>query len=1074
VQLLGMGESASQAEARIRASFDGIKAESVGVRELIKEIGDLFLTAADRARLLAENQRNVLAQNAELRLGNAIQMQDAAASRIPVIEREIAALERRAAVEAQIAAQNRRARTQTPQDQEGSVTTELFSARAELAGLRARMADMSQRIGEINEARARLANAGRDMAEGEYGPPLPKPERANNDALREQMALAAEGERIRLAARTSTEKYSEAQANLNRLLQAGAIDQETYNRALRDANPLLQEGERLRLSVRTEAEKFADVQTNLNSLIAAGAIDQETYNRALREADPATKSAADAAARSVQSANALESNFTGAFTRAFEAGKNGADSFFTSVKNGMRSLAASIASQLVFRMAVTPVVNSVGGAFGFSNLIGNASTPIGGSTLGNLFGGGTANAATASAATGTAGSTGGGFSLSSLGSLNSLRNVGSGLGQFFPGGGAINTGFGFLDAGLNASTGIGSGSAIANSAATYGEGIGAFSNAGVTQASGAAAGGVSFGQLLGPAAAIGGGIYGMYSGIKKGGIGGYTGAAGGAVSAATGIGMLGAAAGLLPALGVLGPIGLALGAALALAGAFMPGKKASGKGQEVSINTLNGDRNAYGLGGSRFSQGNADYAGSLAGNVAGLESALQDQLGFGIDTTIGAGVTSGRKKNDPGTLYLRVGEQRAQFGNDEAGAKAFGETAGRFLLEEFKRASTGQGDKGSIVRNSGSIEDLGKNLDWYESTYKALAGIQARTTQFAESLRTLIKPYDDAIAKSQQLELATDALTKKRGEELEKALEPMLRNGLAAETYSAGLKAVTDNYEAVIRVAGELGRSTDDLTAAMGRAADKFRADAQRGFDGAIRAANGQSYIDDALAVRDNWNANAGNYLAAGRDPNALYAAQITSVINQLDASQLDNVIAALRGLDDVAVLFAEARKNELAIIQQQNAAVQTLAERQNGAGSAYGVITNMQQYVASLSTSDASAGTAEDRLLAARRQFDAIYGAAQAGDARSISGLQSAAETFRQSSRDIYGGGQGYADAVSLIGNRLDGVAGMGADALTQSFVTENARQNTDRIVDALADLRRENAALRSDINMLLMRPAA
>jgi hypothetical protein len=112
--------------------------------------------------------------------------------------------------------------------------------------------------------------------------------------------------------------------------------------------------------------------------------------------------------------------------------------------------------------------------------------------------------------------------------------------------------------------------------------------------------------------------------------------------------------------------------------------------------------------------------------------------------------------------------------------------------------------------------------------------------------------------------------------------------------------------------------------------------------------------------------------------------------------------------------------------------------------------------------------------MLAARRQFDAVYGSAQAGNARSISGLQSAAETFRQSSRDIFGGGQGYADALRLIGDRLDGVAGMGADALTQSFVTENARQNTDRIVDALADLRRENAALRRDINMLLMRPAA
>ena len=358
-------------------------------------------------------------------------------------------------------------------------------------------------------------------------------------------------------------------------------------------------------------------------------------------------------------------------------------------------------------------------------------------------------------------------------------------------------------------------------------------------------------------------------------------------------------------------------------------------------------------------------------------------------------------------------------------------------------------------------------------------GSQAATLRISNCdwvtlLPALVKPYDEAIGKAKQLELATDALTKKRGEELEKALEPMLRNGLAAETYSDGLKAVRDNYEAVIRVAGELGRSTDDLAAAMGRAADKFRADAQRGFDSAVRAANGQSYIDQAIAVRDNWNANANNYLAAGRDPNVLYAAQITSVLKQLDSSQIDNVIAALRGLDDVAVLFAEARKNELAIIERQNAAAQALAERQNGAGSALGVITNLQQYVASLSTSDASAGTAEDRMLAARRQFDAVYGAAQAGDARSISGLQSAAETFRQSSREIYGGGQGYADALRLIGDRLDGVAGMGADALTQSFVTENARQNTDRIVDALADLRRENAALRRDINMLLMRPAA
>jgi hypothetical protein len=229
----------------------------------------------------------------------------------------------------------------------------------------------------------------------------------------------------------------------------------------------------------------------------------------------------------------------------------------------------------------------------------------------------------------------GGFSFSNVaGAASTGRSLfsGGGLGSFFPGGGSINTGVGFLDAGLNATAfGGGAGNIASSVPGAAGDGGALLAHAG--------GGGATFGQLLGPAAAIGGGLYGVYSGIQRGGIGGYTGAAGGAISAATGIGMLGSAAGLLPALGALGPIGLALGAALALAGAFMPGAQVSGKGQEVNFNTLNGAKTTYGLGGDRFSQGNQDYASQLAGGVSQLESALQDKLGFGIDTSIGAGVT---------------------------------------------------------------------------------------------------------------------------------------------------------------------------------------------------------------------------------------------------------------------------------------------------------------------------------------------------------------------------------------------------------------------------------------------------
>jgi hypothetical protein len=473
------------------------------------------------------------------------------------------------------------------------------------------------------------------------------------------------------------------------------------------------------------------------------------------------------------------------------------------------NIAKAVFSEVIqagLRLAViNPIVNSVFG--GNRATLGSISDLAGGSA---------------------GGASGGGFSLSSASSLFSNgRSIlsGGGLGSFFPGGSAINTGFGFLDAGLNASTGIGSGSALANATATYGEGIGSFAAQGITQASGAAASGLSVAQLLGPAAAIGGGLYGVYSGIQKGGVGGYTGAAGGAISAATGLGMLGSAAGLLPALGALGPIGLALGAALALAGAFMPGQKVSGKGQEVNFNTLNGAKTTYGLGGDRFSQGNQDFAGQLAGGVAQLESALQDKLGFGIDTSIGAGVTSGRKKNDPGTLYLRVGEQRAQFGNDEAGAKAFGETAGRFLLDEFKRVGA-TGDKGSILQKSGSIEELGKNLDWYESTYLALTKATengaAAANQFQIALDAAVAPFVTAAIKARELGLAEGVLNTKRDEAIAKLTKQRdaevanINDTIAMREIAAGL---------VTGSADEAKRRVEErmATAAAGKEVDDLR-----------------------------------------------------------------------------------------------------------------------------------------------------------------------------------------------------------------------------------------------------------
>ena len=165
-----------------------------------------------------------------------------------------------------------------------------------------------------------------------------------------------------------------------------------------------------------------------------------------------------------------------------------------------------------------------------------------------------------------------------------------------------------------------------------------------------------------------------------------------------------------------------------------------------------------------------------------------------------------------------------------------------------------------------------------------------------------------------------------------------------------------------------------------------------------------------------------------------------------------------------------------LAIVKNyaDQAAAEKRQAQQASAGGALGVITNLRDYAASLSAGNASAGTALDRYGASQRQFDEVFGAASAGDARSITGLRDAAETFRTNAREVCGGGQGYADAIRMIGDRISTIGHMQPEALTQSFMAENARANTDRLRDGQDAMIAEIAALRRDLGMLMMRPAA
>lgn len=852
----------------------------------------------------------------------------------------------------------------------------------------------------------------------------------------------------------------------------------------RDRAALMREGETLTASVRTEAEKYADTLANLNNLLASGAITQDTYNRAVAAADPAVKAAAEASRRieqeNTRTTDRITSFFGDAFARAFEGTGNGFRGLMASFRRAAISTFASIAAQAIIRPIVAPIVQGLG--LGQIGGLGGWRGG-GGLNLGSVFGG-QVQAATPGG--------GGGGGLSDMGSsfgtlrqaYNGLTSPG-GLGSFFPGGSAVNTGFGGLDGALNSAlyTPGTAGSAFTGSG--FAAGTALPGEAGAFIGGGGGASSLSFAQALGPLAAIGGGAYGVYSGLQRGGIGGYTSAAGGAVSAVTGIGMLGSAAGLLPALGVLGPIGLGIGAVLAIAGALLPGAKPSGMGQLARTNLNTGMQTTEGLGGKRFSQANATAAGSTVEGIVRLAREVGDKLGGArIGGDVAVGVTNG-------DIYLQVHGQKTRAANTEQGAKDIAAAAARMVLNEFNSQGTVQGPYRGIVAASGdSLERLYANLQWYEQVYKAFDETAKAADVVAIAIKGVEDKFNPLIDKAHELGLSSDNLVKARQREWDaavkaaQAMDKARKDELAAlnSTVRARLSAANGaaDYEARLLV-GQVNRAS--AWANELRALEQRLASLGETSEGVASAVGILTQAQSAEFARNvtTWIAD----LDANVRGRILRATGRTDEADRLDFEA--GATAQIKGLRDALAelgLTAEQAAGKIAETQQaidaERAALQkriadeAMVRQQAGAGNALGTVTSLRDYARSLTATNAGAGTAIDRLGASQRQFDAIFGAASAGDANSVAGLRDAAETFRLNAREVFGGGQGFADALRLIEQRITAVSDLGPDALTQSFMAENARANTDRIVDALADLKRENAALRADLNMLMMRPAA
>ena len=130
--------------------------------------------------------------------------------------------------------------------------------------------------------------------------------------------------------------------------------------------------------------------------------------------------------------------------------------------------------------------------------------------------------------------------------------------------------------------------------------------------------------------------------------------------------------------------------------------------------------------------------------------------------------------------------------------------------------------------------------------------------------------------------------------------------------------------------------------------------------------------------------------------------------------------------------------------------------------------------YAQGLQTSNASPLSPQDQLALARSRFNAVAGAAGAGDYTSIQQLQGYADTFLNASRAVFGSGEAYVSDFQRVLEALGAVANVAPDTVIASVLQVETRTQTAELVSSLADLKaavdnittqlRQNASERSE----------
>ena len=261
----------------------------------------------------------------------------------------------------------------------------------------------------------------------------------------------------------------------------------------------------------------------------------------------------------------------------------------------------------------------------------------------------------------------------------------------------------------------------------------------------------------------------------------------------------------------------------------------------------------------------------------------------------------------------------------------------------------------------------------------------------------------------------------------------------------SAIDGLNKSFTDAIAKATEFGLATDDLAAAQAKqvqavndAALLATQQSEAGLQARIMAASG-----------DTAGAGLLNFDTQATAQRASLAKQLTDAFGDAYASTSDYN----RIMGELNTALDLERKNLVNAPSLQ------------AAGNVAGVITNLASYTAGLSTSAASPLAPLAQLTSARRGFDAVAGAAIAGDYGSLQQVQAYAQNLLTVSRNVNGSGAAYAADFSHVVDILTRASAVNPDTLTTSAMAALQQNQTDQLKAAIADLQGEVAGLRLDM---------